>query len=73
MPWVIPTPEELAAMSWHAQQQARARVLSIRKQVERTRALTLLHPMEQARILLDAMPPDPDADVHWLALEEATR
>lgn len=73
MPWVIPTPDELAAMSWHAKQQSDIRIRSIRKQVDRTRALALLHPLDQARILLAEMPPDPDADAHWLALEEATR
>lgn len=73
MPWVIPTPDELAAMSWHARQQSQARMREIRSVVERRRALALLPVADQARVLLDELPVDPDADAHWLALEEATR
>ena len=82
MPILIPTASELADMSWHSRRRISARVraaidhaaeVEARRQSPLARALAALPVIEQARILLAEMPPDPDADAHWLALEEATR
>ena len=82
MPIVLPTGEEFASMSWHSRGQVSARIRSaIDHAAERralresalTRAFALLHPMDQARVLLDGMPVDPDWQQHQAALVEAVR
>ena len=82
MPILIPTADELAGLSWHSRRRISARVraaidhaadVESRRDSPLARALAALPVIEQARILLAEMAPDPDADAHWLALKESTR
>jgi hypothetical protein len=79
MPIVIPTPEELANMSWHQRRQATHRSDVA---IESLRTLYREPPAgpdygllvrQQARDLLSLMQPDPDAAEHRAALLHGTQ